>query len=48
MDILWEHAVIELVASCRYIADIVAEMRNPRAAREGFQSRLVFKKRMFR
>ncbi|KAF8058864.1 KIN14I [Scenedesmus sp. PABB004] len=30
----------------RYIADIVAELRHPRAAREGCQSRLLFKKRM--
>eukprot|EP00775_Hariotina_reticulata_P011897 gene11897-12041_t len=32
----------------RYIADIVAELRHPRVIREGCQSRLLFKKRMFR
>uniref|UniRef100_A0A383VU44 Kinesin motor domain-containing protein n=1 Tax=Tetradesmus obliquus TaxID=3088 RepID=A0A383VU44_TETOB len=32
----------------RYVADIVAELRHPRVVREGCQSRLLFKKRMFR
>jgi hypothetical protein len=32
----------------RYIADIVAELRHPRTAKEGMQTRLLFKKRMFR
>jgi hypothetical protein len=32
----------------RYLADIVAELRHPRVAKEGTQTRLLFKKRMFR
>jgi hypothetical protein len=32
----------------RYVADVVAELRHPRVVREGCQSRLLFKKRMFR
>jgi hypothetical protein len=32
----------------RYIADVVAELRNPKSAHDGWQARLVFKKRMFR
>jgi hypothetical protein len=37
-----------LLLACRYVADIVAELRHPRVVREGCQSRLLFKKRMFR
>jgi hypothetical protein len=33
---------------CRYLADIVSELRHPRVAKEGVQTRLLFKKRMFR
>lgn len=33
---------------CRYLADIVAELRHPRVSKEGTQTRLLFKKRMFR
>jgi hypothetical protein len=33
----------------RYIADVVADLRSPRAAaHDGWQARLLFKKRMFR
>jgi len=33
---------------CRYIADVLCEFRNSKMAKEGWQSRLLFKKRMFR
>ncbi len=48
------HSTIQIVLSNRpthtrrYIADLVSDMRNPKTAREGTQSRLLFKKRMFR
>ncbi len=32
----------------RYIADVLCEFRNSKATKEGYQSRLLFKKRMFR
>ncbi|KIY99686.1 hypothetical protein MNEG_8273, partial [Monoraphidium neglectum] len=32
----------------RYIADVVADLRSPKSAHEGWQARLLFKKRMFR
>eukprot|EP00877_Chromochloris_zofingiensis_P014605 jgi/Chrzof1/9399/Cz04g01170.t1 len=32
----------------KYVADVVAELRNPKSGREGCQSRILFKKRMFR
>uniref|UniRef100_A0A7S0WQ45 Kinesin motor domain-containing protein n=1 Tax=Chlamydomonas leiostraca TaxID=1034604 RepID=A0A7S0WQ45_9CHLO len=32
----------------KYIADVLCEFRNSKQAKEGFQSRLLFKKRMFR
>lgn len=37
-----------LSSTFRYLADIVAELRHPRVAKEGTQTRLLFKKRMFR
>jgi len=37
-----------LCVVCRYLADIVAELRHPRVSKEGTQTRLLFKKRMFR
>ncbi|GBF96810.1 hypothetical protein Rsub_09666 [Raphidocelis subcapitata] len=32
----------------RYVADVVAELRSPKSAHEGWQARVVFRKRMFR
>ena len=32
----------------RYIADIAAELRSPKAMHDGWQARLLYKKRMFR
>lgn len=32
----------------KYIADVLCEFRNSKFTREGFQSKLLFKKRMFR
>jgi hypothetical protein len=40
--------IAAVICCCRYVADIVAELRHPRVVREGCQSRLLFKKRMFR
>jgi hypothetical protein len=33
---------------CRYVADVLMEFKNSRQAKDGWQSRLLFKKRMFR
>lgn len=32
----------------KYVADVLCEFRNSKLTREGFQSKLLFKKRMFR
>lgn len=40
---------LALARACRrYIADVVAELRSPKATHDGWQARLLFKKRMFR